>query len=58
MDLSGRDPLPTYAEDATVTFSQEGMSGKGDSTAYKLVDREGKDDDSETAVRQRHTQPL
>ena len=39
MDLSGRDLLPTYVEDATVTFSQKGILGKRDSTAYKLIDK-------------------
>ena len=60
VDLSGRDPLPAYAEVATVTFMrEEGMSeGKRDSTAYKLVDGKGKDDDSETAVLHRRTWPL
>lgn len=37
-DLSGRDPLPAYAEKATVRFSQEQMSGTRDSIAYTLVD--------------------
>lgn len=48
-DLSGRDPLPAYAEKATVRFSQEQMSGTEDSNAYTLVDREGRDDEPEIA---------
>lgn len=48
-DLSGRDPLPAYAEKATVKFSQEQMSGTKDSNAYTLVDRDGNNDGREIA---------
>ena len=49
-DLSGRAPLPAYAEKATVRFSQEQISGTKDSNACTLVDREGKDDEREAVT--------
>ena len=38
-DLWGRDPLPAYAQEATVRFSQKQISRKRDEDAYTLVDR-------------------
>lgn len=52
-DLWGRDPLPAYAEKATVRFSQEQMSGTRDANAYTLVDREGNDKEREVTTQER-----
>lgn len=46
-DLSGRDPLPAYAKNATVRFLPEQISGTRERNAYSLVDKEGKDDERE-----------
>ena len=52
MDLCGRDPLPAYAEKATVRFSPEQMAGTRDSIAYTLVDRKGENNSVENQVLQ------
>ncbi len=52
-ELCGRDPLPAYAEKAIVRFSQEQMSRTRNSSAYELIDREGKDDGREVTIQER-----
>ncbi len=46
-DLSGRDPLPAYANRVTVKFSPERAVETKDSGEYKPVDGEGGDDEVE-----------
>ena len=52
-DRQGRDPLPAYAKQATVRFSQEQMSETRDSNIYTLVNREGKDDEREITTQEK-----
>ncbi|KAL8846410.1 MAG: hypothetical protein Q9221_008491 [Calogaya cf. arnoldii] len=55
-DLSGRDPLPAYAKQATVRFSPEQTSGTRARNDYTLVEREGKEDEHEVTIQERHSE--
>ncbi|KAL8848660.1 MAG: hypothetical protein Q9221_006334 [Calogaya cf. arnoldii] len=54
-DLSGRDPLPTYAKKATVRFWPQSVSQIKDQNAYIPVNREIEEVDREGTTREMNT---
>ena len=51
-DLSGQEPLPAYAKEATVSFSQAQTAGYKDGDGYALVDTAGKEDEQEVTTQE------